>query len=179
MAFEYANKIQEIAQEGELLGVGTSKQAYLANDLVYKFAILDDAYHSDQILFEKETYEIIPERLKEILPETEFITVKEEHDGDIEEYVYSVSERVQAPQRKAVLALEEVWQKDYTIYDFVKTIYLLEAQSVDMYNYYMNLVDDFLHWIGRMGGITEDIIYNSDNYGLNDKGELKILDWGA
>lgn len=179
MAFEYSRKITEVSKLGQFLGQGTSKQSYLVGDKVYKFAILDDAYYSDQITFEKETYEKIPRQLKDILPETEFVTVTETHGDDTETYVYSISERIQAPKREAVLSLTEEWGRDYTIYDFIKTIYLFGAESLDLYRYYTELVDSFLHWLGRVGGVTEDIIYNSDNYGLNDKGELKILDWGA
>lgn len=179
MGFKYADTIKEVAEKGCFLGVGSSKQAYLLDGKVYKFAVLDDAFHSDQILFEKKVYEIIPAQLRDLLPKTTFVEVIEEHEGDSEEYLYSIAERIIPPNRKGVIALEEAWKKDFTIFDFIKIVFLIEQGREDLYHYYMELTTNFLSWLDKMGGISEDIVYNSENYGLNHQGELKILDWGA
>ena len=155
------NKFQKyIVENGEFLGAGADREAFLLNGKVYKIPFAENY----QGRFEEEVYQDMPEKYKDFFPNVNWYGRIVEMD-----YVQVAGDTNFEENCEDYLSYEEGLFNDWCISDFVFQC------EVDLPN--VNLLYKLLDWLQDRGGIPEDMVNNTGNFG-HINGQLKFVDWG-
>lgn len=158
------NKFKKyILENGKYLSSGCDRTAYLLNGKVYKFPYTEGSSQGD---FEFEIYHSLHSKFKKFFPNPKWYGRIVEMDKV--EIANNIVDFYSPYDRDNYRLEGEI--RDWAIYS------LLEANGLDTGEIIDELYELF-EWIEAEGGLPEDLVNNTGNFGLLNN-QIVFVDWG-
>jgi len=183
--------IKILRENGEFLGSGSQREAYLYNGKVYKFSL----HNSLQDYFEKRMWENMPEKFKTYFPNPNFIgrivqmdyvTIAEqlslpynENEFGEERWKYSFTGSSESEDK---ITFSKEFRRDGSSFNHKNFIYhssigrVIRKFGPNNFNY--DTFQELLDWLASLGSFVVDILDVPSNFGIDENNNLKIVDWG-
>ena len=162
---------KEMTGMGECIGRGSDRVAYLYRDKVYKIPVNSSSVFDTQADLERQAWERMPEKLKSFFPNPVFYgrvvemdrVYVAEQDEEFDTGFYGIETDFE----------DEDFQHDVMYSSQMSGFLELKGVEVD-WDAFFELLSFFNVW----GISVLDICDTTGDFGLEENGEFKIVDWG-